>query len=64
MKNFFLTLSGLIYGLIAGLHLARFFAEWAVVIGPYTVPLKASLWAALVFLLFSLGCFAARGQKS
>ena len=64
MKIFFLALSGLIYGLIAALHLMRFLAKWAVSIGPYTIPLKASLWAALVFLLLSLGCFVARGQKS
>ena len=64
MRNFFLTLSGFIYGLIAGLHLMRYLAKWAVTVGPYTIPLKASLWAALVFLLLSLGCFVARGQKS
>lgn len=64
MKNFFLTLSGLIYGLIAILHLTRFLTKWAVMIGPYAIPLKASLWACLVFVLLSLGCFTARGGKS
>ena len=64
MKNFFLTLSGLIDGLIAGLHLMRFLAKWAVAIGPYAIPLKPSLWVSLIFLLLSLGCFTARGQKS
>lgn len=64
MKNLFLTLSGLVNGLIAILHLTRFLAQWAVQVGSYAVPLKASLWAALVFLLLSLGCFTARASKS
>ncbi len=64
MKNFFLILSGSVDGLIAALHLMRFFAKWTVSIGPYEIPLKGSFWAAVVFLLLSLGCFTARGQKS
>lgn len=63
MRNFFLTLSGLIYGLIAALHVWRFLMKWPVQIGTFMVPLKWSLWAALVFLFLSLGCFIARGAK-
>ena len=64
MKNFFLTLSGLIYGLVGALHLVRLLAKWPVQIGAYAVPTKVSLWACLVAMLLSLGCFAARSQKS
>ena len=63
MKSFFLTLSGVIYGGIAALHLVRLLAKWSVRIGPYAIPNKVSLWACLVFMLLSLGCFAARSQK-
>ena len=64
MKNFFLTLSGLIYGAIATVHLVRLLAKWPVRVGTFAVPTKVSLWACLIFMLLSLGCFAARGQKS
>ena len=63
MKNFFLTLSGVVYGLIAALHLVRLLAKWSVRVGPYAIPSKVSLWACLIFMLLSLGCFAARGEK-
>lgn len=62
MKNFFLALSGLIFGLIAVLHLVRFLAKWPVVIGTIAVPTNASLWACLVFLVLALGCLFARGK--
>ena len=64
MKNFFLTLSGLVYGLIAAVHLIRLLAKWPVRIATYAVPMKVSLWACLVFMVLALGCFAARGQKN
>lgn len=63
MKNFFLTLSGLVFGLVATLHLVRVLAKWPVVIGTLHVPLRASVWACLISLLLALGCFLARGQK-
>lgn len=63
MKNFFLSLSGFIYGLIAALHLVRYLQKWPVHISAYVVPQKFSLWACLIFLLLSLGCFMARGEK-
>ncbi len=62
MKNFLLTLSGLIFGLIAVLHLVRFLAKWPVVIGTIAVPTNVSLWACLVFLVLALGCLIARGK--
>lgn len=64
MKNFFLVLSGLLYGLVAVLHLVRFLLKWSVTVGGYTIPLKASLWACLVFLILSLGCLVARGREA
>ncbi len=63
MKNFFLSLSGLVYGMIAALHLIRLLNKWPVRIAQYSVPNKISLWACLIFMVLSLGCFAARGQK-
>ena len=64
MKNFFLTVSGLTFGLVSALHLVRLILKWAVHVGPYTLPLKASLWACLISLLLSLGCLIASGRKS
>ncbi len=63
MKNFFLTLSGLIYALIAALHVVRYIMKWGVVIGPYTIPTRASMWACLAALILSVGCFIASGRK-
>ena len=63
MKNFFLTLSGLIFGVVAALHLVRLLAKWSVRIGPYAIPTHVSLWACLAAMLLSLGCFAARAAK-
>lgn len=65
MKNFFLSVSGLIFGLVALLHLVRFLAKWPVVgVGVWTLPMNASLWAALVAVLLALGCFVARNSKA
>ena len=63
MKNFFLTLSGFIFGLVAVLHLLRYLMKWSVMIGGTAISLKASLWACLVALVLSLGCFLAGGRK-
>ena len=63
MKNFFLTLSGLVYGLIAVVHLVRLLEKWPVHVAAYTIPLRVSLWACLVSFVLALGCFAARSQK-
>lgn len=63
MKNFFLTLSGLIFGLGATLHLVRFFQKWPSTVGTWTIPSEASLWVALVTFLLSLGCFVARARR-
>lgn len=56
MKNFLLNLSGFLYGLIAALHFLRFFLKWPVTVGTVAVPVAASLWAGLIFLLLSLSC--------
>ena len=63
MKNFFLTLSGLIDGAIAGVHLVRLLMKWPVRVGTLILPQKASLWACLIFMVLSLGCFIARGKS-
>lgn len=63
MKNFFLTLSGFIFGLIAVLHLLRYLMKWGVTIGGVVISLKISLWACLATLVLSLGCFLAGGKK-
>lgn len=57
MKNFFLGLSGIVFVLVAILHFVRFASQWAVVIGPYSIPVDASLWAGFVALALALGCF-------
>ncbi|MBI2167474.1 MAG: hypothetical protein HYU34_04425 [Candidatus Omnitrophica bacterium] len=64
MKNFFLSISGLVFGAVAVLHLVRFLVKWPVTIGPWAISNKVSLWAALVALVLSLGCFLARGGKA
>ena len=64
MKNFFLNLSGLLYSLIAALHLIRFIQKWPAQIGSLVVPQNVSLWVCLVLLLLSMGCFVASAQKS
>ncbi len=63
MKNFFLTLSGIVYAVIASVHLIRLMNKWPVTIAKYAVPNRISLWACFIFMILSLGCFAARGQK-
>lgn len=63
MKNFFLRLSGLVFGLIAALHVVRYILKWSAVIGPYTIPMRASMWATLVALILSLGCLMASGKR-
>lgn len=63
MKNFFLTLSGFIFGLIAVLHLLRYLMKWGVTIGGAAISLKISLWACLATLILSLGCFLAGARK-
>jgi hypothetical protein len=63
MKNFFLTLSGLVFGLVAALHVVRYIMKWAVVIGPYTIPMRASMWATLVALVLCIGCLVASGKR-
>lgn len=63
MKNFFLSLSGLVFGMVAALHLVRFLLKWPVTVGVWTISNKSSLWACLIALVLSLGCFMVRGGK-
>lgn len=63
MKNFLLSLSGFIYGVIAAAHILRFLYKLPVTIGTYAVPNRVSLWACLVALVLSIACFIARGKK-
>lgn len=63
MKNFLLSLSGFLYGLIAALHLVRFFLQWPVTIGSIAIPLEISLWASGVFFLLTLVYFLTAAVK-
>ena len=63
MKNLFLNIAGVVFGIVAILHLVRFLMKWPVMIGSVTVPLGISPWAFGVSLILSLGCFLARGRR-
>lgn len=44
----FSLVAGVIFALVALLHLVRVFAEWAVVIGDWSIPMWVSLVALIV----------------
>ncbi|HEY4479201.1 MAG TPA: hypothetical protein VI981_02505 [Candidatus Paceibacterota bacterium] len=46
-KKLYTLLTGLIFTVVVLIHLARIWAEWAVEVGPYSVPTAAS-WIAVV----------------
>ena len=50
-------LTGVIFGLVAFFHLLRLVLGWTVVIGPYNIPVWASLFGLVVAGYLSyLGC--------
>src|SRR5215468_10009789 len=46
-KTFFLAETGLIFALVALLHLVRIFEDWPIIIGDWSVP-KSVSWVALI----------------
>ena len=46
-RKTFLWVAGIIFTLVAALHLLRIFEEWPVIIGDWSVPKWAS-WVALI----------------
>jgi hypothetical protein len=47
MSNAYATLSALIFAIVAIAHLMRIIKQWAVQIGPTSVPMSVS-WAGLI----------------
>ena len=47
MKNLALKVSGVIFLVVAVGHLVRFALEWDLIIGPWDVPMSASLYAGI-----------------
>ena len=47
MSNSYATISALIFALVAIAHLVRLIKQWAVQIGPASVPMSVS-WAGLI----------------
>lgn len=62
MKSNYFLLSGVIFGLVALLQVARAIAGWAVQIGPLTIPVWFSLVAAIVAASLSVWAFRLRGR--
>lgn len=58
MSKIALYVAGIIFGLIALVHLYRFFYHFHLIIGSEEVPVGASLIGAIIFGLLSIWMFA------
>jgi hypothetical protein len=56
-KQIYCLVSGLIFALVALLHLLRLFNGWAVQIGPFSVPTALSVFGLVFSALLSLWAF-------
>lgn len=64
MKNQALTVAGIIFALVALVHLTRLFYHFPLVIGTTPVPLTANIIGFIVTALLSLWMFYATKQRS
>ncbi len=63
MKNFSLTLAGLIFAFVAIIHLARLKEHWVMSIGGFTVPVDWSIYGAVIAGVLALLMFASALKK-
>ena len=54
----YLTISAVLFGLVALAHLARAIAQWPLVIGTWSVPMALSWIAAIVTASLSVWAFS------
>ena len=58
----YLTLSGIIFGVVAGLHGLRLVCRWPAHLGPVEAPMWISWVAAVVAGLLAVSAFRLRGR--
>lgn len=56
-KQIYCLVSGVIFALVALLHLLRLLNSWAVQIGPFAIPTALSVLGLVFFALLSLWAF-------
>lgn len=61
-KNTYLSLTGVVFALIALLHLARIIYGWEAMIGGWAVPMGLSWLALVVAGYLSWNAFSLRGR--
>jgi hypothetical protein len=62
MQRYMLILVGVIFLLVAAVHVVRVFLDVSVVIGGWVLPVWISVPAALVLILLAYLCFRAAGK--
>lgn len=62
MKNSALVIAGIIFTLVALLHVLRYAMGWEIMIASYAVPMQASLIGAVISILLALWMFIAASK--
>lgn len=63
MKNTALVVSGLIFTLVAAIHVVRYMQGWDIVVAQQNIPLQVSIMGAGVSALLALWMFVAAARK-
>lgn len=62
-KKIALIVAGIIFSLVALLHLLRIFFHWEIIIAGHNVPMSASVVAFIVVAFIALWMFIAAAKK-
>ena len=57
MKKAALVVSGLVFSIVAILHIVRYVKGWQIIIDQFTVPMNSSIFAAIVSGILAIWMF-------
>ena len=57
-----LKVAGLIFSLVAILHVVRLTQHWAIMVGPYVIPTSVSIWGFIIAAILAVWMFKAASR--